>query len=79
MNIDGGAAGAQPWSREGKLGLLRGPVPPKAGLTIWSKMRNGMVYIDGAHVRYRFDFGDEIRVVPEAQPLLVYGVGKRRK
>jgi len=61
-----------------KQTLLKGVVPPKAGIRIHSKMHNGMVYLDGAGVRYRFDFGDELQVLPEYVPLEVYGLGKTR-
>src|SRR5206468_184018 len=64
--------------RGAKYSLLKGVVPPKSGMRFHSKMPTGMVYIDGAHVRYRFDFGDELVVVPESVPLTVYGLpGKR--
>jgi NAD+ kinase len=61
-----------------KLTLLRGMVPARGGFKVYSKMHNGIVYIDGAHVRYRFDFGDEIQVQTELLPLQVYAIDARR-
>lgn len=70
----------EPYSEPGtKLGLVKGLVPPKSGIRIHSKMRNGMIYIDGAHVRRRFDFGDELQVVPDGTPLVVYGIKRSRR
>ena len=51
----------------------------KTQLRIYSKMRNGMIFIDGSHIRYRFDYGDELEVVPQFVPLTIFGLlGKRR-
>ena len=60
-----------------KYTLLKGQVPPKSGMRIHSKMRNGMIYIDGPLVRFRFDFGDELVISPDALPLRVFGIGAR--
>jgi NAD+ kinase len=62
-----------------KITFLKGFVPPKSGLNVYSKMRHGMIYIDGAHVRYRFDFGDTLHVIPEYVPLSVYGLRSSRR
>lgn len=61
-----------------RLGLVRGVVP-KTGFAVWSKMRTGMIYVDGAHVRYRFDFGDRIELLTEFLPLPVLGIKRRAK
>ena len=70
----------EPYRERGhKLSLLKGALPPKGGMKVWSKLKNGMIFIDGAHVRYRFDFGDELQIIPEFLPLPVYGlIGKKR-
>jgi len=62
-----------------KYALVRGLLAGKTQMRVHSKMRNGMIFIDGSHIRYRFDYGDELEVVPQFVPLTIYGlVGKRR-
>lgn len=66
----------EPYHEPGsKYTLLRGQVPPKSGMRVHSKMRNGMIYVDGPLVRFRFDFGDELVISPDSVPLRVFGIG----
>ena len=59
--------------------LVRGTISPRVPLRLHSKMRGGMIFIDGTHVRYRFDYGDSVEVVPQALALTVYGLASKRR
>jgi NAD+ kinase len=53
----------EPWARpKQKWSLLKGLVGEDASITLLSAMRLGRLYIDGPHIRRRFNLGDEITV-----------------
>jgi NAD+ kinase len=61
------------------LKQIRGTIAPRIPLRLHSKMRGGMIFIDGIHVRYRFDYGDALEILPQATPLTVYGLASKRR
>lgn len=57
---------------QGKLNpykLRGGVLGPKEGIKIVSLMRRGMVYIDGAHQKVGFEYGDSIQIKLSANPI----------
>ena len=54
--------------------LLRGTIATRTPLKLHSKMRHGLIYIDGTQVRYRFDYGDKLEFIAQSAPLTVFGV-----
>jgi NAD+ kinase len=53
----------EPWARpEQNWSLLKGLVKENIAVNILSAMRLGCLYIDGPHIRRRFNLGDEITV-----------------
>ncbi|MDP3723943.1 MAG: NAD(+)/NADH kinase [Candidatus Omnitrophota bacterium] len=51
--------------------LTGGLVPPGRTITLRSLMREGMVYVDGEHLKIPFRYGDVLRVSRSPQPLSV--------
>jgi NAD+ kinase len=55
--------------------LVQGFVAPPAGLTVSSKMPEGLLWIDGARTVYRFPFGARLLVDTSAPPLRIFPGG----
>jgi NAD+ kinase len=62
-----------------KLTLVRGLIAGSRKFRIYSKMRSGMIFIDGPHVRYRFGYGDVLEFTTQFLPLTVYGLLASRR
>lgn len=59
--------------------LLRGILPPIHKIVLWSKMRQGMIYVDGPHRSYALGFGDRAVIQGGAPPLIVLGLDMDRR
>jgi NAD+ kinase len=63
----------EPWSRPGqKWSLLKGQVDENIEIHVLSGMRLGCLYIDGPHIRRRFNLGDEIAVRVSKNDLMAF-------
>lgn len=60
--------------RGGRYRLRGGAVALKNSLSIRSLMRNGMIYVDGAHFNFPFNFGDVAHISNSKMPLRVVSV-----
>lgn len=56
----------------------RGLVDSTTGFEIESRLREGVLFIDGDHLQYGFVYGDRISV-QNGEPLEVYGIDKRKR
>lgn len=54
--------------------LARGLVSPNEALVVKSKMREGMLYMDGHNKTVRVDIGSEIRLSSSDEPLVLLGL-----
>ncbi len=52
-----------------KLKILKGVLPKKTKLVLYSKMRQGALFIDGNHIVYPVAYGQRIEVTADATPL----------
>ena len=49
--------------------LTGSTVDPTQGISVISRMREGMIYVDGAHFRIPFEYGRELKLISSRQPL----------
>ncbi len=59
--------------------LLHGSLPADREIVLTSKMRQGMIYVDGAHHSFPLGFGDRARLRGGAPPLRVLGLDAARR
>lgn len=59
--------------------LLRGVLPGDREIVLFSKMRQGMIFVDGAHESLPLGFGDRARIRGGAPPLRVLGLDAARR
>lgn len=59
--------------------LLHAKIPPDREIVLTSKMRQGMIYVDGAHHSFALGFGDRARLRGGAPPLRVLGLDAARR
>lgn len=59
------------FGRSPKNVLLGGILNPKQKLKITSLMREGVFFVDGAHQKYSFSFGQKLEVAIAREPLLM--------
>lgn len=59
--------------------LLHGVLPAGFEMVLHSKMRQGMVYVDGAHHAFALGFGDRAHLTGGAPPLRVLGLDAARR
>jgi len=52
-----------------KFKILRGILPKGSRLVLFSKMRQGSVFIDGNHIVHPVGFGQKVEITPDAAPL----------
>lgn len=52
--------------------LRGGVIPPRSRVTLVSQIREGRIYIDGAHIWHRLGFGARIEIKQSAMPLRTY-------
>jgi len=57
--------------------LTRGLVPPGERLELHSKMREGMLFVDGAHRTHSVDIGTVVRLDRSDEPLTLLGMRQR--
>jgi NAD+ kinase len=70
----------EPYPRNGSvLGKARGILRADEELVMYSKMRNGRVYVDGAHSQFPFHLGERLVVSTSAPPLRVFGFDEKRR
>jgi len=48
-------------------------------LEIYSKMRQGLLYVDGVHVKYPFGLGDKLKVTISDKPLRILGFDEEKR
>ncbi|HLG18937.1 MAG TPA: NAD(+)/NADH kinase [Bdellovibrionota bacterium] len=58
--------------------LAGGIVRPGDSLVVFSKMRAGKIYLDGAHIHYPFSIGERLQISATAPPLLAFGLDGKR-
>jgi len=69
----------EPYARHGRRGrLLRGLVREGGTITIFSKMRDARLFLDGVHTEHKIELGDVLTMRRSDEPLLVVGMRKRR-
>lgn len=63
----------EPYAPPGhEVKLVHGFVRPPGKLEFESYMREGAIYIDGSHIRFRLGMGDRVTITEHAHPLTVY-------
>lgn len=65
--------------RQGGYRFLKGIHPIENELEVISRMRAGIVFIDGPHMRFDFTMGSTLSIDPAAPPLSIYGLQEERR
>ncbi len=65
--------------REGAYRFTRGLQSMDDPLCIHSKMRDGMIFIDGPHISFDFPIGHSLRIDPDAPALPIFGISEKRR
>lgn len=67
----------EPWCRPGeRFKLKNGLLSADQEMIVASQMRTGAIYLDGQHIDYGFQLGDELVVRGSSKPLLAYVIPK---